>query len=327
MTRGRSRGLWVYITAIALAGMAVHVSFVVPLADQRPDRLAWLAAVTVGFFLAERYVVHLRLGREAFAFTMMEIPMVLGLFFVSPALLVAARLVGGAVAYLAERKAARKAAFNLALFVLETSAAVAIWHLVLGPADPLSPRGWLATGLAVVCTGVISSSLVSGAIVIVSGEMPASLQEVFSLGQLGDLANACFALVAVYLLADDWRTAWLLLVVLAVLFVAYRSYEGARSRSESLEQVNRFTEMVGRDVEVDAVARNVLTEISARVRRQHRPAPAEPPVRGRRGLDAARRRGHARARQPGRPARAVRRVRHPARPAQPARAGARRGAA
>ncbi|MGN6577540.1 MAG: putative bifunctional diguanylate cyclase/phosphodiesterase [Nocardioides sp.] len=262
MTRGRSRGLWVYISTIALVGLAVHASFVVPLPDGRPDGLVWLAAVTVGFFLAERYVVHLRLGREAFAFTMMEIPMVLGLFFVPPALLVAARLVGGAAAYLAERKALRKAAFNLALFVLETSAAVGIWHLVLGPADPLSPRGWLATGVAVVCTGVISSSLVSGAIVIASGELPASLQEVFSLGQLGDLANACFALVAVYLLAEDWRTAWLLLVVLAVLYVAYRSYEGARSRSESLEQVNRFTEMVGRDVEVDAVARSVLTEVA-----------------------------------------------------------------
>jgi diguanylate cyclase (GGDEF)-like protein len=189
--------------------------------------------------------------------------MVLGLFFVPPSLLVVARLAGGAVAYLVERKAPRKVAFNLALFVLETSAAVAVWHLVLGPAEPLSPRGWLATGLAVVCTGVISSSLVSGAIVIVSGELPASLQEVFSLGQLGDLANACFALVAVYLLADDWRTGWLLIVVLAVLVVAYRSYEGARSRSESLEQVNRFTEVVGRDVEVEGVVRSVLTEIAS----------------------------------------------------------------
>ena len=70
----------------------------------------------------------------------------------------------------------------------------------------------------------------------------------FSLGQLGDLANASFALVAVYIISEDWRAAWLLLVFTGVLVVAYRSYEGARRRTESLEQVNRFTELVGREV-------------------------------------------------------------------------------
>ena len=250
---------------IALVGATIHVTAVLPLA-QSSDRgvsVPWLVAVTIGFFLAQKYVVHLRLGGEAFAFSMMEIPLVLGLYFVRPDLLLAARLVGGVAAYAWQRKSPRKAAFNSALFVLETSAAVAVWNFVVGSADPVSPVGWLATGLAVLCTGVISSTLVSGVIVIATGELPGSLEEVFSLGQLGDLANAAFALVGVYILSTDWRAVWLLGVVTAVLAVAYRSYEGARSRSESLEQVNRFTQMVGRDVEVDAVVRSVLTEVAA----------------------------------------------------------------
>jgi diguanylate cyclase (GGDEF)-like protein len=264
-TRGRSRGLWVYIAGIALAGLTIHVTAVVPLAARSATGFSavWLVAVTVGFFLAQRYVVHLRLGGEAFAFSMMEIPLVLGLYFVRPDLLLVARLAGGLAAFVWQRKAPRKVAFNCALFMLETSAAVAVWNFVVGTADPVSPVGWLATGLAVLCTGVISSTLVSGAIVIATGELPGSLDEVFSLGQLGDLANAAFALVGVYILSSDWRAVWLLAVVTAVLGVAYRSYEGARSRSESLEQVNRFTEMVGRDVEVDAVVRSVLTEVAA----------------------------------------------------------------
>ncbi len=73
--------------------------------------------------------------------------------------------------------------------------------------------------------------------------------EVFAVGQIGDLANACFALVAVFILTVDWRAGWLLGVVAGVLMFAYRSYEGARQRSESLEQVNRFTEVVGREVD------------------------------------------------------------------------------
>ncbi|MGZ8736637.1 MAG: putative bifunctional diguanylate cyclase/phosphodiesterase [Nocardioides sp.] len=263
-TRGRSAGLWVYIGAIALVGVAVHVTAVLPIAAGGDRAVSWpsLVAVTLGFFAAQGFVVvHLRLGGNAFAFSMMEIPLVLGLFFVRPDLLLVARLVGGLAAYAWQRKVLVKTAFNCALFLLETSAAVAVWNFVVGAADPVSPVGWLATGLAVLTTGVISSTLVTGVIVIVSGELPGSLDEVFSLGQLGDLANAALALVGVYILSTDWRAVWLLGVVVVVLAVAYRSYEGARTRSESLEQVNRFTEMVGRDVEVDAVVQSVLNEV------------------------------------------------------------------
>ena len=35
-------------------------------------------------------------------------------------------------------------------------------------------------------------------------------------GQVADVANACFALVAVYILATDWRAAWLLVLLGAV---------------------------------------------------------------------------------------------------------------
>ncbi len=305
---------------IALVGATIHVTAVLPLA-QSSDRgvsVPWLVAVTIGFFLAQKYVVHLRLGGEAFAFSMMEIPLVLGLYFVRPDLLLAARLVGGVAAYAWQRKSPRKAAFNSALFVLETSAAVAVWNFVVGSADPVSPVGWLATGLAVLCTGVISSTLVSGVIVIATGELPGSLDEVFSLGQLGDLANAAFALVGVYILSTDWRAVWLLGVVTAVLAVAYRSYEGARSRSESLEQVNRFTQMVGRDVEVDAVVRSVLTEVAAAfdVRtvqlRLCRPFEADEDWTLIGGRD------RARVEQPGRRARRACRGRHGAGAAQPA---------
>lgn len=261
MTRGREAGLWVYILAVALAGTAVHLIGVAPLEGAAPVSWGWVTAVALLFVATERFAVHLRLGREAFAFTMSEAPLVLGLFFLRPDLVVLCRLVGGGLAMLWLRRPPRKLAFNLGLFALETSVAVLVWHAVLAGADPLSPRGWVATGVAVLVSSALSSTLVSVAIAIVSGERPSLVGEILSLGQLGDLANACFALVAVYILSDDWRAFWLLLVVFGVLVVAYRSVEGARSRSEGLEQVNRFTERVGRDVDVDAVVRSILTEV------------------------------------------------------------------
>ena len=139
---------------------------------------------------------------------------------------------------------------------------MAIFNLVLGTHDRLSPWAWLATGLAVGFTSLLGSTLVSVVITIATGERPRTLTEVFRLGPLGDLANASCALVAVYIVSEDWRAAWLLLVFTGVLVVAYRSYEGARRRTESLEQLNRFTELVGREVQLDAVVRRVLGEVS-----------------------------------------------------------------
>jgi diguanylate cyclase (GGDEF)-like protein len=264
VARARSAAIWALVAGTAFAALAAHKWLVVPLPEHQatwPAAVPWLLAG--GFFAAELLAVHIRFGREAYTFSLMEIPLVLGLFFVRPDLLVVCRLSGAAAAFICQRKAPQKAAFNLSLFALETSAAVAIWHLVLASGEPVGPRGWLATLAAVALTGLLSSTLVSVVITVATGERPRSAGEIFGLGQIGDLANACFALVAVYILATDWRAIWLLGVVVGVLVVAYRTYEHARTRSESLEQVNRFTEVVGREVELEGVVAAVLREVRA----------------------------------------------------------------
>ncbi len=262
MNAPRRGAIWVFILLIALAAAAIQALVVVPLGHHAgPWPAAAPVLVALGFTAAQLSVVHLRLGREAYAFSLMEIPLVLGLYFVRPDLLIGCRLVGAALAFLWQRRAPQKAAFNCAMFALETAGAVAIWNLVLLGASPLGPRGWLATGLATLFTSLVGSALVSAAITIATGKLPRSLREMFGLGQVGDLANACFAVIAVYILTVDWRAGWLLGVVTGVLAAAYRSYEGARQHTQSLEQVNRFTELVGRDVELPAVLTNVLVEL------------------------------------------------------------------
>ena len=264
MPRSRNVVIWALVVLTATAAGTWHGYGVVPLAAAYGDvQWVWLALVTTGFLASELQAVYLRFGKEAYAFTFSEVPMVIGLYFVRPDLLVAARLVGAVLAFVWQRKDPQKAAFNCAMFALETTGAVWIWAHVLGGADPLGPRGWLATALVVLYASLLSSTMVSAVIIIATGAWPRRLGEVFSLGELGDLANAAFALNAVYILTVDWRAVWLLLAVVSVLVLAFRSYDAARQRSESLEQVNRFTELVGREVEVDAVARTVLLQVRA----------------------------------------------------------------
>jgi hypothetical protein len=136
----------VFIALMALCAFAVHVFAVVPLVDEtRHWPWMWPLVLAVGFMAAELLPVHLRLGREAYAFSMMELPLVVGLFFVRPDLLVVSRVLGSLIAFVIQRKDLQKMAFNTAMFALETSVAVSVWHFVLQDADPLGPRGWLRT--------------------------------------------------------------------------------------------------------------------------------------------------------------------------------------
>ncbi|MDQ4051876.1 MAG: diguanylate cyclase, partial [Actinomycetota bacterium] len=264
MTPRRVAWVWALTAGTAAAAATLHW-MVVPPDRQGVEAWPWVwpLFVLAGFAICELLLVHLRWGRDAVSFSVMEIPLVLGLYFVRPDLLVACRLGGALLAFLWQRKPLQKAAFNCALYALETTAAVVIWNLVVGDRTEYGPWGWLATLLAVAATALIGSTMVSLVITAATGERPRSVSEMFSLGQLGDLANGCVALIAAYILVTDWRASWLLLVFAAVLVVAYRSYDGVRQRSESLEQVNRFTELVGAEVELDSVISTVLREVRA----------------------------------------------------------------
>ncbi len=133
-----------------------------------------------------------------------------------------------------------------------------IWHAALGDHDPIGPYGWLATGLALAYTSVLGAILVHVAIAVSNPHRPPRLAESFGPQKLGELASGSFGLVAVYVISVDWRAFWMIAAVAAVLWIAHRSYDQARIRAESLEQVNRFTEAVGREVELAGVVGGVL---------------------------------------------------------------------
>ncbi len=258
------RGVWGLIAATGAAAVGLYAAFVDPVIDTAApshSQLVGLLVVTAGFVVAEMLVVHLRLGRDAYAFSLSEIPLIVGLYFVRPDLLVLARIVAALLVFGWRRPRLRKGAFNLALFALEVVVAVVVWQLIMGDGEPLGPRGWLATAVVALVTSILGSGLVSLAIAIDSGERPSMASDVFSLGQVVDLINANFALVVVYVVSVDWRAGWMLAGVVVVLVVTHRAYERLQRRTESLEQLNRFTREIGRQLDIDAVVHAVLVEI------------------------------------------------------------------
>jgi diguanylate cyclase (GGDEF)-like protein len=258
--------VWALTCAIALSGTALCVLAVPglpsPAESLGPPALLLLLMV-VAFALAELAVVYLPIGRNAYSLTLNEIPLVVGLFVLPPSHLVVARLLG-AVGPLAwrNRRSLRKLWFNLAQYCLEAALVVLLFHLVLGDASPLSPRGWVAVGAAIVLSDLLGTVLLTLVIAADTGTRPAMRRSVVSLGPVPALVNASFALVLVYVVSVDWRALWTAVVVVGVLALAQRAQHRLRRRTESLEQLGRFTGETGGQLDVDSAAQAAVAWIS-----------------------------------------------------------------
>src|SRR5688572_1586079 len=206
-------GVW-HLSAILAAAAAALFFAIRPLeAVDAPVRIPFLALVAL-FFLTDACMVHLHFRRDAHSFTLAEIPLVLGLFFIDPAALFAARLLGATPALLlVRRQSPVKLVFNLALFLVDVSLAVLIFRGLARFDGALATPNLVAVFVATVCTSVLSMVLIFGAISLSERELrlkhlPSSLQ----LGGVVTIANTSLALIGVALLWRDASLGWLLML-------------------------------------------------------------------------------------------------------------------
>src|SRR5205085_8011396 len=116
-TRRTAQRLW-GLTMLTSLGAAVLYSTRVRHihAVASAHRVPWLLLIVI-FYAVEANVVHIHFQREAHSFSLSEIPLVLGLFFVSPTHLIIAQLIGAGSALLIHRRQSPlKLAFNLSQF-------------------------------------------------------------------------------------------------------------------------------------------------------------------------------------------------------------------
>jgi diguanylate cyclase (GGDEF)-like protein len=206
--------------------------------------------------------VHLQFRREVHSVTLMEVPLVLGLHFVDPAAMVLARLAGSLpTLVLHSRQRGRKLLFNLALFALEACVAALVFSWLLAGRAPVGTIGLAATFGAVGATDLLSGSLVIAAISLQEGVLDrAAARQALTSGAIAAITNTSLALIAVVVLAADRQVAWLLLVLAAVLFIAYRAYASLREQHERLGRLHHFTRVVARSERSGAVAATILAQ-------------------------------------------------------------------
>ncbi|HVM18416.1 MAG TPA: bifunctional diguanylate cyclase/phosphodiesterase [Egibacteraceae bacterium] len=266
---------WVMLltVAIALSAAALYLSVVhhlapLPAPPGTPIIPWW---VFIGAFAAaEMAVVHLHIRQRPQAFSLSEVPLVMGLFFVDPQLLVLARLLAAApTLYFHARQRSVKLIFNIACLALETMVAILLFRAVLADASLAGGAARLAALVAVVGAGLLGTALILMVNTLHERLRAGATRWIVVAGTLTFIANASLGLVAVTVLQADVTGVWYLLVVTLIVFAAYRGYSTLHRRHEDLELLYEFTRAVGGALHVDSIGLRLLRRARDLLRAQH----------------------------------------------------------
>jgi diguanylate cyclase (GGDEF)-like protein len=229
----------VWLLNLALTGSCVAVVGIwlrsLPAAGLQPGIPWWLLAFA--FAASEIWVVHFHFRRDAHSISLSEIPLVLGLFFVSPLQLVIAQAVGTAASLaLYRRQPPIKLLFNVSNLSLQTALAALVFHLLVGSTPRFGTVTWFSTFVAVAMVSALGVVAIVTVISLSEGEIHAGkLGQAMTVGLIGALTNCSLALIAVIVIARDASSAWLLLVPASALVLAYRAYVSEREKGQSIE--------------------------------------------------------------------------------------------
>jgi diguanylate cyclase (GGDEF)-like protein len=237
--------IYAVIFALGIGGIAL----LVPLGHARPtstDVHVSVWVVIALFAIAESCVVHMYINRQARTFSLSEIPLLLGLAYLSPVALVVGRLVGSALALaLVRRQPPTKLAFNMSYFLLDSSLAVIVYRAVLGGAAPFEARGWLAALAATSTSLVVGSVAVSLVIAASEGmKMRSPLESLAGWGSVTTAFSTYFGVMAVNALAPVRMSPWLFAVGACLIFAAYIAHSRVRESADHLEELYDFSRAI-----------------------------------------------------------------------------------
>lgn len=241
--RGPYAKIWLLNVAVVAA--AVGLMPLVELFDGPEAAItipAWLMVALV--VAAESSVVHFRFRRDSFTFSLSEIPLVLGLYFMEPMTFIAAHAVGNIIAFgVLRRNTPIKLVFNVAQFALQAVASVAVFRAAIQLGDPLGVYGWIGVLMAAGLSLLIADGLITIAVRL-SGTKPtrAESNDVLRFSAIAAAMNVALGLVAVTIVHSRAGAAWLAFIPIAVLFVAYRAYTSQmdeRLRTAAMYEISR----------------------------------------------------------------------------------------
>jgi diguanylate cyclase (GGDEF)-like protein len=254
--------------AMATVAALVQITVLGGYAWSYPKDVMMMGVLMPMSVASEGLAVHIRVRRGGHAVSLSEIPVVLGLIFTGPLVLLLSRVVGGAIGLiLLRRQRGIKLAFNVAMLGLHTTIGVAVFHALAGTPGTLGPREWLAAFAAMVVVEVLGSVLITAAIAFHDdpGEwrrLPrTATREVPFV-----VVTTSIALASALVVQRDLRAVTLLAVVFSVTFLAYRAYVRQSQGHAQVESLYAFTRALHGSVSRGDTIRTLLDQVRDQMR-------------------------------------------------------------
>ena len=252
--------VWVFIVAVAAAAggaWAEAVGDLPRVVIHHPLPWPAVAAAMVG---ASLLTVTFLVRGETVTIGLLEIPLVVGMIFLSPLDLLLATVAAQAVVGGAKRRPPSKALFNVSSFALAAVASLETYRWILAGTSPVSLRGWAAAAAAVVVADLVMIAAVHSVVGVSASRWPRAE----SITALRASATAGPVGVVLVLTAVNavWASRWagLLFLVLGVMaLVGQRSSTELRRRYANLERLYRFAERTSGVSEVGDVVLSILS--------------------------------------------------------------------
>jgi diguanylate cyclase (GGDEF)-like protein len=252
--------------AFALGAVALLQSG--PLHHAEPIKLlipqpAMFVIVFMTWAAASWAPIKLHYRGNTYLFVLEEVPVVLGLVFLSPVLLVLSGVCAELfVAAGVRRQRPFKVFVNVASVALSIALAALVYRELLSSSKPVSFWGWLAAGAAL-CTSMISASLMVRVVMKVIGQTSERRTAVqFGTEAMIMAANMCLSFVVLDL---AWFSLWAIIplfLVAVLIFGAYSGYARLTLRFASLQRLYDFSRAIGTaSLEPPSMSVDVLRQV------------------------------------------------------------------
>lgn len=239
-----------------------------PLHKAAPIRLvipqpAMFAILCVIFALVSWFPVQFHYRGNTYLFVLEEVPMLLGLVFLSPTLLVLSAVCAEVFVRVGPRRQpAFKAFFNVASCAMSIALAALVYREMLGSSSPVSLWGWLAAS-AGLCTSMVSTILMARIVMKVIGQTSERQTVVqFTTEAMFMAANMCLSFVVLDL---AWFSLWAIVplaLVAALIIGAYNGYARLTLRFASLQRLYDFSRAIGTaSLEPPSMSEDVLRQV------------------------------------------------------------------
>lgn len=236
MNASRVRLIWLITGAGATIATSLFVLLVKGLPG--PGHHLPLLLVVAMFAISEVAVVHVEVGSETHRYSLVEVPLVLGLLALQPWELVVAWLVGGTITLgVVRRQSPVKLAYNVTGFALQSVVAILIFRAISNRRDLLDGRTLVGVFAATAVASLLSIAAVFVAVALTEGRQPrAERVRYLWFGLLSSGVTASTMLVGVVLQQTDPSSLWLLALPIAGVYLAARAFASQNREHRHLER-------------------------------------------------------------------------------------------